>query len=77
MLLRLSIVAWWLGALWGAGWIVSGAVSALGRDVENKPELLALMVAFGLALTVPLWALSFVLSGSFWSPPKSTRNRES
>lgn len=67
LLARLGMVAWWLGALVvGMGLIAFvSAIASGGRDAG---------AVFGLVpLWLVLWAISFVLGGSFWRPPRANQ----
>jgi hypothetical protein len=68
MLRRLGLVAWWLGAsVIALGVMIVIAVIALDGDVRNTIIVSAVVVPL---ITALLWALAFVLTGSFWRPPK-------
>lgn len=66
ILFRLGQVAWWAGALIAAGSVIGTVVTLISRPHEELPFLLIVVGAFVVA---PLWALSFILAGSFWKPP--------
>jgi hypothetical protein len=70
MLRRFSLVVWWLGALMAATGLIS---CAFGLVVllkgEAVPEFFATAALLAVATGV-LWAVAFVLAGSFWRPPK-------
>lgn len=70
MLKRIALVAWWLGAISG----IAAGVVMLGETAEASPigpVSGALMIPMMVAIcSLPWWALSYVLGGSFWRPPK-------
>lgn len=70
ILARIGVVAWWFGAAWGLAWGLGAVASIFNKEAFDRLELVGMMVAYGLALTVPLWAISYVLTGSFWKPRK-------
>lgn len=70
---RLALVFWWLGALLGGTLLAGGVASAiLGRAGSESMAIAAAIGGAGILIAVPAWAVSFVLGGSFWRPPKIT-----
>lgn len=64
---RLATVFWWGGALIGAGLL---AIAILALQASKDGWIAATMAGIGLVIiTIPCWALAFVLGGSFWKPP--------
>lgn len=69
VLYRLGLVAWWFGAL-GAAACLLGAGAVLFSDGSDKATAVGLMALGAAGFAVPSWAVSFVLAGSFWKPPR-------
>lgn len=64
MLERIGVVAWWLGAI-----VLSiGFVVVVAQSETSGAFYAGILVL--LVLWLPLWALAFILGGSFWRPPK-------
>lgn len=65
MRVRLATVFWWLGA------VVLGCalLGGFGKALQGEPGSFGHFFGF-VPLVLVLWALSFVLGGSFWKPPK-------
>lgn len=68
MLFRLGQVLWWLGALVATAGI--GAAFLSPNWTNNVGAVWAVVGVLCLLVTLPAWAASFVLAGSFWKPPK-------
>lgn len=65
LLVRIAVVTWWLGAI-----VMSvGVLSGLGKTFQGAPSPFTDLLSL-LPLGLLLWAVSFVLGGSFWRPPK-------
>lgn len=73
MLKRAAAVVWWAGVLVLAGFAAAEARGLYGR-VDGLGEI-GLMLAIGAFCTAPLWALSYVLGGTFWRPPTGPLSR--
>ena len=68
LLQRLGLVAWWVGALFGTLMLAFAFISANSPDHPGAGASIYLL-AMGI-VTPTLWALSFILAGSFWTPPR-------
>lgn len=71
VLFRLGQVAWWIGAL-GAG--IAGCFmlfSAVAPNVNDRLGLVGASLLFGACWGAFFFAVSFVLTGSFWRRPRS------
>ena len=73
MIRRLAAVAWWIGTLFGIAGIGMGAavVITCGETCHGGKEFGGWFFSgLGIVALVLLWALSFVLAGSFLRPPR-------
>ena len=71
VLFRLGQVAWWVGAL---GLALAGCALPFilfKTEIVDRLELFGITVLAGTLWTASAWAISYVLTGSFWRRPKS------
>ena len=70
MLFRIGQVVWWIGTL-TLGLILSfGAYAVSTSDNPDRIEGLALFAGGGALWAACCWALAYVLTESFWKPPR-------
>jgi hypothetical protein len=66
ILFRLGQVAWWFGAL------CASAATVATAFIRNMGERAAVVGGAWLFVTLPCFAVAFVLTGSFWKPAAKT-----
>lgn len=65
MRIRVAMVVWWIGTIVLVGALLGG----VSKGLQGAPGALAHIAGF-VPLGLVLWAVAFVLGGSFWKPPK-------
>ena len=67
MLIRLAQLCWWFGAA-----ALVTLIYLYFIDEPGHPQLFRQLTLLGVT-TLPSWAISFALGGTFFTPPRSER----
>jgi hypothetical protein len=65
---RIGMAAWWFGTICLAGALILGCTDLFAAP-GGKPSYWTAVVG-ALPLTLICWTISYVLAGSFWTPPR-------
>lgn len=68
---RFAVVVWWLGVLAAVLGVATSLFLMISETLSNNEIVkVALLGVAGLAVGAVLFAICFVIGGTFWTPPR-------